>query len=69
MSVDYVLTDEFVEFSQKIAEIHKKKKSKQEELKKLYADFKSQEVSLDKEAEKLCKDFEAWKVEQAKGKK
>ena len=67
--MDHVLTDEFVEFSQKVAEIHKKKKSKQEELKALYADFKAQEVALDKEAEELCKNFEKWKAEQSKGKK
>lgn len=65
--IDLLLSDEFVEFSAKIKEIHEKKKSKQSEFKALYDKFKAEVQSLDDEAKGLKSDFEVWKTSQMNG--
>ena len=44
---DYILTDEFVEYSKQIAELHAAKKAKTEEIKAIYAKAKEEMAGLD----------------------
>ena len=64
--VDYLLTDEFVAYSQKIAEIHANKKAKTEELKQVYATIKKQIEELDQAAVDATMVFEEWKSQKVK---
>ena len=64
--IDVYLSDEFVEFSKQIADIHAKKKAKQEELKHLFESAKAQIKAFDDQASKLKAD---WDVFVAKNKK
>ncbi len=59
--MNWLLSDEFVSFSQKIAEIYNKKKNLKAELKEYYDKISSQVKSLDKEANILSEEFENWK--------
>lgn len=59
--IDFLLTDEFVAFSAKIAEIHNKKKAKKQELNDFMAKIKGEIDELNKEAEKSKEEFETWK--------
>lgn len=61
---EFLLTDEFVVFSQKVAEIHAIKKSKHELFKKAYDDFRNEISELDEKAELLLADWEEWKATQ-----
>jgi len=62
--IDYILSDEFVAFSQKIAAIHAKKKKKKEELRQYYETVQAEIRELDAEAKKLHEEFEQWKKSQ-----
>lgn len=64
--IDMLLSDEFVEFSGKIKELHERKKTKQSEFKALYDKFKAEVQAMDDEAKGLQKDFETWKDGQGK---
>jgi len=55
---DRLLSDEFVAFSQKIAELHTKKKAKKQELKTIYDQYQADIKVLEDEAQKLAKEFE-----------
>ena len=59
--VDLLLSDEFVEFSEKISKIHEEKKAKKAELKALYDKMKAEIETLDDNANALNDEFEAWK--------
>jgi iron-sulfur cluster repair protein YtfE (RIC family) len=63
--MNWLLSDEFVTFSQKVAEIHAQKKKIKAELKEYYDKVSSQMKSLDKEAVTLSDEFEQWKTEHA----
>jgi len=60
---DFLLTDEYVEYTQKIAKLHTTKKSKEEEMKKLYDAFKLEMASIEDEAKKAHDEWLAWKLE------
>lgn len=60
--IDVLLTDEFVEFSTKIAEIHQQKKDKKAELKKIYAKFQEEIAELDEQARAANEAWEAFKA-------
>lgn len=60
-NMNWLLSDEFVTFSQKVSEIHNKKKALKAELKEFYDKVSSQIKSLDKEANALNEEFENWK--------
>ena len=64
--IDYLLSDEFVAYSQKIAEIHATKKAKQDELKAVYATIKKQLEDLDAAAVAANNEFEDWKAQKVK---
>lgn len=59
--MNWLLSDEFVEFSKKISDIHAKKKELKAELKEFYDKVSSQIKTLDKEANILNEEFESWK--------
>lgn len=63
--MNWLLSDEFVTFSQKVAEIHAQKKKLKADLKEYYDKISSQMKSLDKEATVLSDEFEQWKTEHA----
>lgn len=65
--LDFLLSDEFVEFSTKVKEIHEAKKTKQAAFKNLYDAFKTEIQTLDDQAKGLQEDFEKWKVQKSKG--
>lgn len=62
--INWLLTDEFVAFSTKIAEIHEKKKLKKTELKQLYEKINSEIKALEKEAKDAEDEFQKWKKSQ-----
>jgi hypothetical protein len=58
MNAELLLSEKFLEFSQKIAVIHEKKKSLLVEFKKQYEAHKAQVKSLEEEAAALAAEFE-----------
>lgn len=63
--MDYLLSEEFVEFSQKISKIFEKKKAKKLELKNFYDQIQLDLKNLEEEAKKLEQEFEAFKQKQS----
>ena len=68
---NYFLTDEFMQFSQKMAEVHTEKKAKQasfaevkEAFQKKYDEYKAEVVELDGRAAGLVDSWENWKSSQ-----
>ena len=59
--VDILLTDEYVEFAKKVADIHTKKKTNQAEFKEVYDKFKADLAALDVEVAEEQSKFESWK--------
>jgi hypothetical protein len=55
------LTDEFVEFSKRIAELHAIKKQKTEEFRAIHAQFKADITELDQAAKEVATGWELWK--------
>lgn len=59
MNTDYLLSDEFVAFSQKIATLLEAKKALKKELKEYYEDIQSKIAALEDQAKRLQDEFEA----------
>lgn len=59
---DYLLTDEFIAFSQKIAQIFEAKKAKKLELKNFYEKIQNEIKVLEEEAKAAEADFESFKL-------
>lgn len=59
--IEFLLSDEYVQFSQKIAEIHAWKKALKEEFKKKYDEYQKSLTSMDDEAKLALQNFEQWK--------
>ena len=59
---DYLLTDEFVAFSQKIAHIFETKKAKKLELKNFYEKIQNEIKVLEEEAKNAETEFEEFKL-------
>jgi Skp family chaperone for outer membrane proteins len=68
MNTEILLSDKFVEFSQKIASYHEQKKRVQTELKKIIEEHKQQLKVIEDEVTSLTTDFQAWQDEISKGK-
>jgi len=68
MNPELLLSDKFVEFSQKISQLHEAKKKASAELKKLLEDHTLQMKKIDDEALALSAAFEAWQKENSKPK-
>jgi len=64
--VDYILSDEFAEYSSQIVKIHAEKKAKTEELKVIYTKIKEEIATLDAKAVELNTAFEDWKSQKVK---
>ncbi len=60
-NIDYLLSENFIEFSKNIAEIYSEKKKKKDYLKQIYEKTQSEIKELDNKAKKLNSDFESWK--------
>lgn len=58
---DHYLTDEFIAFSAKIANLHERKKAATAEFTPIYEEFKLQMVAYNDEYEKFVNDWENWK--------
>lgn len=56
--IDLLLSDEYVEFSAKIAEIHTRKKKALDEFNKKYEEFKLQQQSFKAEAKQCQTEWE-----------
>jgi len=63
--LEFLLTDNFQEFSLKIAEIHSEKKKKKEVLKQIYEKTQQELKQLDNQAKTIYEEFELWKKSQA----
>lgn len=59
--LDLLLSDEFVEFSKKIAEVHARRKAKQDEIQTLFAKAKAELSQIEAEAKGLVDDWEVYK--------
>lgn len=59
--MDWLLTDEFVEFSQKIAKIHAEKKELKQQIQEVYKELQTKLKILDDQAIALQEEFEKWK--------
>ena len=59
--VNLLLTEEYIAYTAKIADIFNKKKAKQEEVKKIYDNYKQELEVLNAEAAKAQDDWEDWK--------
>jgi|LakMenE18May11ns_1017448.scaffolds.fasta_scaffold9933918_1 hypothetical protein len=63
--LEFLLTDNFQEFSEKIAEIHTEKKKKKEAFKQVYEKTQQELKQLDNQAKSIYEEFEQWKKSQA----
>lgn len=61
---EYLLTDQFVEFSQKIANIHAQLKALKESFKEQYDEFTKQKSLLEDQKDEVVKEWEAWVAKQ-----
>jgi hypothetical protein len=66
--VELLLSDEFVAFSGKIADIHKQKKQCQEEFKKIFDSYKASMSEFEKAAAEAQNEWETWKTSAAEAK-
>ena len=65
MNAELLLSEKFVEFSQKIASIHERKKALLVEFKKQYEAHKAQVKTLEEEAATLAAEFEQQQQQQS----
>lgn len=63
--MDWLLSDEFVTFSQRVAEIHNEKKQIKQQLKETYEKAQAKLKELELQAQALSDDFEKWKKTQS----
>jgi hypothetical protein len=66
---DYLLTEEFVAFSQKVSKIFEAKKAKKLELKNFYEKVQSELKALEDEAKQAEQEFELFKQKASKDSK
>jgi hypothetical protein len=64
MNADHIMSDKFVEFSQKVSALHETKKKLSAELKKTIEDGKASLKKIDDEAAVLLAEFTAWQEQQ-----
>lgn len=63
--MDWLLSEEFVNFSQRIAGIYNEKKKIKQELKEYYDKIQLKMKDLDAQAQALQEEFERWKESQS----
>lgn len=66
MKAEFLLSEEFVNFSSKISALHVSKKQQEAEMKKLYTEHKARIKEIDDEAVKIQQEFDDWVASQAK---
>jgi predicted nucleic acid-binding Zn-ribbon protein len=66
---ELLLTDEFVEFSKAIAEVHEEKKVLEAEFKKHFEEYKAHKKNLEERVSAASAKWEDWKKEQLQPKK
>lgn len=64
--MNWLLTDEFIAFSEKIKTIHEKRKLKKQELKDFYEKIQIEMKSIEAEALFAENEFQVWKQSQTK---
>lgn len=64
MTPEILLSDKFVEFSQKISALHESKKTMNAEIKKIVEDHKTKSKKIDDEAAALTAEFTLWQQSQ-----
>lgn len=62
--LDFLLTEEYQEFTENVRKIFVEKKTLDDEFKKTFAAYKKQKTDLEDKAEKLHDAWEKWKGEQ-----
>lgn len=62
--MDWLLSEEFVSFSQKISEIYSEKKKIKQDLKEYYDKAQTKLKDLESQAQNFQDDFEKWKKSQ-----
>lgn len=62
MNPDILLSDKFIEFSTKIAQLHEVKKEKLSAFKEFYEEHKKSIKQIDEEALSLNQEFEDWQA-------
>jgi len=62
--MDWLLSEEFISFSQKIAEIYGEKKKVKQDLKEYYDKAQTKLKELEAQAQSLQDEFEKWKKNQ-----
>lgn len=65
MESQYLLSDEFVQFSEKIRELYKTKSDMSEAFKLALADYKKNVKEIEEKALELQKEFDEWKERKA----
>lgn len=65
---DYLLSEEFLTFSQKVAAIHAAKKARTEEFKEIYDKYKADVAEFETQVKAASDEFEAWKADNSKAK-
>lgn len=66
---ELLLTDEFVEFSKAIAEVHEEKKHLEAEFKKHFEAYKAAKKSMEDKVAEASAKWEEWKKSQTQSKK
>jgi len=60
MKAEFLLCQEFADFSVKVTTLHAMKKEKELDFKKLYTQHKSEIKAIDEEAVRLQQEFDNW---------
>lgn len=67
MNLETLLSDEFVDFSKKVADIHARKKDLKVEYQRVQAEFQKDLANLNQEAHQAQAEFDAWQESKVKG--
>jgi len=68
MKTEFLLSEEFVDFSANVKRLHDQKKEFEAEFKKFYTEHKARVKGIDDEALKLQQEFDNWVVAQTQSK-
>jgi len=66
MKAEFLLSEEFADFSTKVTALHALKKEQETNFKKMYTEHKANIKSIDDEAVKLQEDFDNWIASKSK---
>jgi uncharacterized protein YeeX (DUF496 family) len=62
---ELLLSDEFVEFSKVVAQVHETKKAIESNFKKVFDEYKAKKAELESKVAEASAKWEAWKKDQA----